>query len=362
LQGCCWHPPTALETHLSPLANRLEDIPPKTGDIETVEILCRKVLVKKEKKKKKAEAKATVKANDDGQVEKVTGKRRFREEGASCSPLRDVVNENVDEHVADGGAGNEHGNEDLVNEGHGDNTGGLSGLYTQPSPANQSGYSVRRFDMLANLFTPTDNEFLNDGMPDGSAIKRSWRLLCQSTQQQANVLLRFEALSEECKKEMVKLQSAYDENVFAYDQLLKDYKRALTIKIGLNERADWIKQLEGELKKSEEDAYQLRVIREKLVVECGDGEMVRQKIINEYLPTFVRRLHQSAEYKRALGEAILEATPNVDHAASSTFMEKNEKLFDKRCPYVSKVSSAYLRDPSELQNVMPDETGPTPDQ
>ncbi|GJU87378.1 hypothetical protein Tco_1294924 [Tanacetum coccineum] len=108
--------------------------------------------------------------------------------------------------------------------------------------------------------------------------------------------------------------------------------------------------------------------------------MVRRRIINEYLPTFVRRMHQSTEYKRSLGEAFslaigkgfidgistgrkdpdIQATLNVDPTSSDTFMETYEKLFDKRYPYVDKVAHAYLLDPIGLQNVVPDETGPTP--
>ncbi|GJU44540.1 hypothetical protein Tco_1201806 [Tanacetum coccineum] len=450
-------------THLTPPANRLEDIPPKTGDMETVEISYRKVLVKKEKKKKKVEAKAATKADDDAQVERVTGKRRVGEEGTSCkkkktrqetptinldsehvslptpinhskpletlvnemyisetaSPSRldalrnqtdeqgcDVVNENVDEHMVDGGDNNEHGDADLANEGHGDNAEGLSGLRTQPSPANQSSYSARRFgdlpftpqrgltdssrmdnsrdcrDMLANLFTPAHNEFLNYGLPDRSAIKRSWRLFCQSTQQQANVLLHFEALSEEHTNLAYAHESSYDENVSAYNQLLKDYDGALNIKKGLNKRdeelegekkgleevnakeVDRIKQLKEELKKSEEGTHQLRVDREKLVVKCGNREMVRQWIVIEYLPTFFRRLHQSTEYKRALGEFFSLAIRKgfIDGISMVAFMEQYEKLFDNRYPYVNKVTSTYLLDLSGLQNIMPDETGPTPGQ
>ncbi|GJT56485.1 hypothetical protein Tco_0991539 [Tanacetum coccineum] len=59
-------------------------------------------------------------------------------------------------------------------------------------------------------------------------------------------------------------------------------------------------------------------------------------------------------------QVILKATPSVDPASSNTFMEMYEKLFDKRYPYVDKVARMYLLDPSGLQNVMPDETGPTP--
>ncbi|GJU09504.1 hypothetical protein Tco_1131900 [Tanacetum coccineum] len=90
------------------------------------------------------------------------------------------------------------------------------------------------------------------------------------------------------------------------------------------------------------------------------------------------------EYKRSLGEAfslavdkgfidgipigrkeediraILKATPSVDSSSSDTFMETYEKLFKNRYPYVDKVARMYLLDPSGLQNIMPDETGPTP--
>ncbi|GJU20110.1 hypothetical protein Tco_1153452 [Tanacetum coccineum] len=38
-------------------------------------------------------------------------------------------------------------------------------------------------DMMSNLFTPADQESFNEGMRNESAIKRSWKLLCQSAQQ-----------------------------------------------------------------------------------------------------------------------------------------------------------------------------------
>ncbi|GKD26994.1 hypothetical protein Tco_1233208, partial [Tanacetum coccineum] len=214
-------------------------------------------------------------------------------------------------------------------------------------------------DIMLNLFTLADNEFFNEGVRNESAIKRSCKLLCQSAQQQANSLLRFEAFTEdhanlvyahksckdlkarykECRKELAKAQSDYDEKTSAYDQLY--------------------------------------------AVEAGNGEMVRRQIINQYLLTFVRRLHQSVEYKQSFGEAfslaigkcfidgisighkdldvqaILKATPNVNPTSLDIFMETYEKLFDKRYPYVDKVARMYLLDPSGLQNVMPDETGPT---
>ncbi|GJV07504.1 hypothetical protein Tco_1345160 [Tanacetum coccineum] len=169
-------PGTARVTHLTPLLIGWRIFRQRRGDMEVAEMPCRKVLAKKEKKKKKSEVKAAAKANDSDQAEKVAGKKCAGKEGTSWKkkrkirletptinldskhnafagqldalrnqtdeqspPRHDVIYKNVDEHMVDMGAGNEHGDENIVDEGHGDNTGGLSGLCTQPSPANQSG-------------------------------------------------------------------------------------------------------------------------------------------------------------------------------------------------------------------------------
>ncbi|GJW35196.1 hypothetical protein Tco_0058116 [Tanacetum coccineum] len=134
---------------------------------------------------------------------------------------------NVDELVLGEEKSQENVDVAFVNEGHDDNKGGLSGLRTQPSPVHhldqrlesvkkpvrdtivpdaEASYFVKRFanlpftpppqwgltdschmdnsrscrDMMSNLFTPADNEFFNEGVRDESAIKRSWKLLCQS--------------------------------------------------------------------------------------------------------------------------------------------------------------------------------------
>ncbi|GJW18412.1 hypothetical protein Tco_0025848 [Tanacetum coccineum] len=59
-------------------------------------------------------------------------------------------------------------------------------------------------------------------------------------------------------------------------------------------------------------------------------------------------------------DALLKASPGVNPASSDLFMGEYLKLFEMHYPYVDKVTRAYLLDPSELQNVMPDGTGPTP--
>nr|GEV32296.1 hypothetical protein [Tanacetum cinerariifolium] len=228
------------------------------------------------------------KANDDAQAKKVTGKRRVGERKLPARRERHAkglpINLDSEHHVADGAP-------------------------------------------IMNMMPRT--LFLNEEVPDGSAIKRSCRLLCKSAQQQANVLLRFESLTEE-HANLIYAHESCKETKARYKECKKELGR---LKSAYNENADRIKQLEEELKKSEEDTHQLRVDREKYAVECGNKEM-----------------------------AILAATSNVDPASSAIFIEEYEKLFTKRYPYVDKFARAYLFDPFGLQNVMPDEIGPTPAQ
>ncbi|GJW05455.1 hypothetical protein Tco_1564311 [Tanacetum coccineum] len=386
--GTLMSPDAVLQTHLTPSANRLEDIPPKTGDMEVAELACRKVLDDKEKKKKKAEAKAAAKADDDVHIEKVVSRKRASE---GESPRPNVITENVEEPPIDERANDGLDNADPVNEGHGDNAE-LSGLRTHPSPVCQSCYSAERFGNLP--FTPqwglTDSNRM-DNTHDCRDMMSNLFTLTDAAQQQENVLLRFEALSEEhadlvyahesckdtkarykeCKNEMAKLQSTYDENVSAYDQLSQDYNGALVREKGLQERveeleeekkemeetnakqAGCIKQLEEDSKKSEEEAHQVRLDREKFAIECGQGEMS----LGEAFSLAVGKGFMddiSIGRKDEDIQAILKATPNVDPASSSTFMEQY--------PYVDKVVRAYLLDHTGLQNVIPDETGLTPGQ
>ncbi|GJT81173.1 hypothetical protein Tco_1055515 [Tanacetum coccineum] len=422
--GVLLPPGTARVTHLSNPADTLEAIPPKTADMVVVEIPCRKVLDDKEKKRKKAEEKAAVNSPAaDIQAEKVGIDKDAGEDGPRKKRkvrARPQV-QSVSEHVSSPTPLNRVkpletlANEECVSPpasskrmgGHGDNEGGLSGLKTQPTPICHSGqhletveklvcdkvipdeeasYSAGCFgnlrftpqwgltdssrmdnshecrDMMSNLFTPAYHEFFNEG-----ALTEEHVDLVYAYESCKDVKARY----KDCQKELAKVQAAYDRKVSDYDQLSKNYEGALVREKRAQER---LEELEEDKRKGEKEHY---------AIEAGRGKMVRQRIINQYLPTFVRWLHLSAEYKRSLGrvfslamgkgfidgisigrkdvdiQAILKATPNMDPTSSDVFIGEYEKLFDQRYLYVDKVARMYLLDHIGLQNVMPDETGPT---
>ncbi|GJW21911.1 hypothetical protein Tco_0032533, partial [Tanacetum coccineum] len=323
----------------------LKDLPPKTGDMVIAEIPYRKVLDDKEKKRRKADV--NVAANVPGaniQADRVAGNKDAGKEGARkkrrilaneeyVSPnasagrmgtLQNQTDEyatppivNASEFLTGGKGVQDNVDVAFANEGHGDNEGGLSGLRTQPSPVRLSGQHPETVEK------PVRDKVAPD---------------VESAQQQANTLLRFEALTEE-----------HANLIYAYESC-KDVKSCY--KECKKELVDRIKQLEEALRQSEADAHQLRLDREKYVVEAGEAFSLA--ISKGFIDGI------SIGRKDPEIQAILKATPNVNPTSSDIFMETYEKLFDKRYSNVNKVARMYLLDPSSLQNVMPYATGPTP--
>nr|GEX73272.1 hypothetical protein [Tanacetum cinerariifolium] len=412
--GTLLPPGAARVTHLAPSKARLEDILPKTGDMIVADILCRKVVDDKEKKKRKVEEKATTKAPAvNVQAEAAVDKPVRREGLRKKRRLRARAQAPPDsEHVSSPTplnqakplvalANEEHASlflsvgwmdtlRDQTDEHAISPQGGLSGLQIRPNPFHHSG---QRCYILED---PAPENVVPD--KEASYFTGRFGNLPFTPLMGAHELEPYGQLTE-----LAMVRSAYDEKVSAYDQLSKNYDGAVTLEKGLQDileelkeekkeagnlnssQVDRIRQLEEALKQAEVDAEQLRAEKVHFAVEVGNGEIVRQKIMNQYLPTFVYRLHQSAEYKRSLGQvftlavgkgfiddisigrkeddiqAILKATPNIDPTSSETFLTAYEKLFDQRYPYVDKVARMYLLDPTELPNIMTDETGPTPD-
>lgn len=218
--------------------------------------------------------------------------------------------------------------------------------------------------------------------------------------EQANVLMRFEALSEqyvdlshrheackdvelrfrECRKELQKVQVERDYAVARAAEL--DQERQNLVIVG-PEQAVKIRDLEAKLSGSEGECRKLAKEKEILIVQ---SEITRHRLIRDYFPTFVRRLLQSQEYKRSLDgpfntaiaagwlkgvqegrspeavQSILAASTDFDLEAGRKLYPDYDALFDKRYSYVDKISRAYLKTPAELQNLLPDETPPTPGQ
>nr|GEV60077.1 hypothetical protein [Tanacetum cinerariifolium] len=305
-------------THLASPAARLEDILPKTGDMIMAKIPCRKVFDDKEKKKRNAKEKAATKApainiQAEAAVDKPARREGPHKKSRVCAGAQAPFNS---KHVSSPTPLNQAKPlEALANEEHVSPPLLVDAVISWRSLLSRMLCRMRRLanssrmdnsrecrDMTANLFTPTDEEFFNDGVRDESAIRRFWKLLCQSTQQQANVLLRFETLKEQhadlvyVHESCTDVKARYKECWRNLQDRLEELEEEKKETENLNSsQVDWIRQLEEALKQVEADAEQLRAEKVHFAVEAGKGEIVRQKTVNQYLPTFVRWLHQSAD-------------------------------------------------------------------
>ncbi|GKD90732.1 hypothetical protein Tco_1366239 [Tanacetum coccineum] len=190
-------------------------------------------------------------------------------------------------------------------------------------------------DMMSNIFTLADLASF-EGMDDREAVRRSWKLLCQSSQQQANMLLRFEKLydeSDELQESRDRARAKYDSYALRREEagkikiveLEKEKKKSDELVVSQAER---IRSLVTALKESETVIEQLRSDRERFAVAAGQSEAI------PYV------------------DALLNVSPGVNPASSDLFMGEYLKLFETHYPYVDKLARAYLLDPSELQNAI----------
>nr|GEV96609.1 hypothetical protein [Tanacetum cinerariifolium] len=291
----------------------------------TTEIPCHKVLDDKEKKKRKAEAKATLNAPGvDTQA-----KRVVRDKGAARKGARKkkkvclgTLTKPNSEHVSSLIPLNHaHLLETLANQEHVSLTASAGSM---GALRNQIDEHVTPLKLLT-LNLETVEKHVRD--KQANTLLRFGGLL----EDHANLVYAYESCKDvkacykECKKELEKVQSVYDEKVSTHEAL----------------------------RQSEADAHQLILDRKNMLWRLSMGEAFSLAIGKG----FIDRI--SIGRKDLDIQTILKATPNVN-PASSDIMETYEQLFDKRHLYVDKVARMYLLDPSGLQNVMPDKTGPTP--
>ncbi|GKA30900.1 hypothetical protein Tco_0717205 [Tanacetum coccineum] len=152
-----------------------------------------------------------------------------------------------------------------------------------------------------------------------------------------------------------------------------------------NEQSLRIKELEDILAKKDYAlvyAERINVERdqekEKLVTQLGKTEMEKFDCVRKLLPTVVERLLQSYEYKQSLSkpfnlaiqagwgkglaeerseEDLLELMGRMegfDPYADKKMTVEYDKLFEKRYPYVEKISHGFRHSVSDLLKVYPD--------
>ncbi|GJS68118.1 hypothetical protein Tco_0682683 [Tanacetum coccineum] len=268
---------------------------------------------------------------------------------------------------------------------------------------------------MVHLAPPTTQEEFN-ALNNATALERAWFYLAQGALAQTDILERFEHLQanfdklakthSECEETVGKLvQARLDlaHNSHLYTTLSDRYKTVKCEHEGCagklevlesrnselyqvnKDQALQIKEFEDELaKKDSAFVYAERLNaertqeKEKLVAQLSKTEMEKFDCIRKLLPTVVERLLQSHEYKHSLFEPfnlaiqagwgkglseerseedlleLMSRMENFDAYADKKMCVEYDKLFEKRYPYVEKISRGFRHSISDLLKVYPD--------
>nr|GEV91929.1 hypothetical protein [Tanacetum cinerariifolium] len=258
-------------------------------------------------------------------------------------------------------------------------------------------------ELVSHLATLAEDEFFG-ALSNVEVISRAYQTLRQSVVAQGELLKRHEQLNhdyEDRAKErgfenkLSLIESAHSgcgsqEKELA--DLVKDLERDRDEwRVTASNQVEQIRALEKDL---EPKTYQLETAEERIRVLEGDkralsaelarSEIDRQKLVREFIPSVVRRLHTSVEYRKALAVSVslcytawwlggislgrseeeiarlLAETKDLDIKGSKSWETKHIELFAKQYPYVHKVADSYLLPMADLLRVSLDVPAPRP--
>nr|GEX72784.1 hypothetical protein [Tanacetum cinerariifolium] len=215
-------------------------------------------------------------------------------------------------------------------------------------------------------------------LENSTTLERAWFALGRGALAQADMLKRFKNLQADYNS-LAETHADYGDTV----QLLEGQKSELS---QVNkDQALKIKELEDTLaRKYSALVYAERINAERaqekkrLVAQLGKSEKKKFDCIRKLLPTVVEHLFQSYEYKQSLSEpfnlaiqtgrgeglteerskeellSLMSRMENFDAYADKKMRVEYDKLFEKRYPYVEKVSCGFCHTVSALLKVYPD--------
>ncbi|GJV88763.1 hypothetical protein Tco_1532701 [Tanacetum coccineum] len=274
-------------------------------------------------------------------------------------------------------------------------------------------------ELVSHLATPAEDEFLG-GLSNVEVVSRAYQTLGQSVLAQGELLKRREQLSHD----FVDLVNRNDANLEELDRLRLSLQRANQDNAGLSnklslvdsahsecpsrekellervkdlerERDEWrltasnqvgrIRSLEKELKPRVQKLAavedQIKVLEdEKLALSARavQAETERRNLVREFIPTVVRRLHTSVEYRQSLAAPVslcftaewlgglslgrgedeiaqmLSEAKDLDIEGLKSWEAQHRELFTKSYPYIQKIADSCDLPMDELLRVSPD--------
>ncbi|GJX84807.1 hypothetical protein Tco_0335581 [Tanacetum coccineum] len=187
-------------------------------------------------------------------------------------------------------------------------------------------------ELVSHLATPAEDEFLGS-LSNADFISRAYQTLGQSVGAQGELLKRHEELN----RNYVDLQNRYDAQLEELDQLRPSLWRMTQENEDLNQRLTLLDSVHSEcLSREKELLDRLVVAEEKIKVLEGEklnlsgkvaqAEADRKKLVHEFIPAMVKRLHTSVEYRQSLAAPGLIVLYCWVKVANSCDLPMNELL------------------------------------
>ncbi|GKB49610.1 hypothetical protein Tco_0900363 [Tanacetum coccineum] len=216
-------------------------------------------------------------------------------------------------------------------------------------------------ELISHLATPVEDELLGS-LSNVKVISRAYQTLRQSVVAQGDLLKRHEQLN----RDFVDLRNHNDAHLLELDHLRSSVRRAdqdnegLTNKLALLEsvHSGYLEPKTHRLEAAEEKIRMLETEKLTLSTELTRAEADHQKLVQEFIPSVVKRLHTSAKYRQSLAASVSCAL--LLGGWDSAWEEKHRELFTKQYPYVQKVADSYLLPMADLLQVSPDVPTPPP--
>nr|GEU83111.1 hypothetical protein [Tanacetum cinerariifolium] len=246
-------------------------------------------------------------------------------------------------------------------------------------------------ELMVHLAPPAAQEELS-ALTNATTLERAWFNLGRGAFAQIDVLERFENLQADYDqlaethskcgykvKKHVHARSDLEHNANLYINMADRYKMVI------KDQALRIKELEDELARNNFAlVYAERINaeraqeKEKLVAQLIKTKMEKFNCICKLLPTVVSRLFQSHEYKQSLSKPfnlaiqagwakglteerseeyrseLMSRMEGFDAYADKKMYVEYDKLFEKRYPFVEKISHGFRHTVSDLLKVYPD--------
>ncbi|GJU26008.1 ribonuclease H-like domain-containing protein [Tanacetum coccineum] len=148
------------------------------------------------------------------------------------------------------------------------------------------------------------------------------------------------------------------------------------------------KELVKRVKDLERDKWRTTALDQceklSLSAKVAQAEADRQKLVQEFIPAVVKRLHTSVKYSQSLAAQVslcftsrwlgglslgrsedqvaqfLAGTKDLDIEGSKSREDKHRELFTKQYPYIKKVADSYLLSVADLMKISPDVPTPPP--